>query len=121
MYTDTELQEYLDEIRKQVCTRCIDRPPGGPPCAPLGKMCGVELSLPLFLESIHEVDSLSIDRYVENLRRRVCSQCVNQDAEGFCLLRAERVCALDYLLPLIVQAVETVDERRAEAAMHAGV
>lgn len=57
MYTDAQLHEYLDEIRKQVCTRCIDRPPGGPPCAPLGKMCAVELFLPTFLRAVHEVDS----------------------------------------------------------------
>lgn len=119
MYSEAELQEYLEEIREQVCTRCIDRPAGGPPCAPLGKMCAVELSLPLFLTAIHEADGLSIEPYVDNLRRRVCSQCVNQNAQGFCLSRAERACALDYLLPLIVQAVETVDERHADAAMHA--
>lgn len=121
MYTETELHEYLDEIRKQVCTRCIGRPPGGPPCAPLGVQCGVELHLPLFLEAIHEVDSPGMEPYVDSLRRRVCSQCVNQNVEGFCMARAERTCSLDYLLPLIVQAVETVDERRSQAAMHGGV
>ena len=121
MYTQVELQDYLDEIRKEVCTRCIDRPPGGPPCAPLGKMCAVELFLPLLLKAVHEVDSPTIDRYVHNLRRRVCSQCIHQNAEGFCFLRAEKVCALDYLFPLLVQAVETVDERRAKAATHAAI
>ncbi len=120
MYSKAE-EEYLNEIREQVCTRCIDRPPGCPPCAPLGKMCAVEMFLPLFLRAVHEVDSDSINPYVDNLRRLVCSQCVHQNAEGFCLLRAERVCALDYLFPLLVQAVETVDERHAQAAMDAGV
>jgi hypothetical protein len=120
MYTEAELQEYLDEIRKQVCSRCIDRPGGGPPCAPLGKMCSVELFLPLLLKAIHEVDSPSIGAYVDNLRRRVCAHCVHQNADGFCLPRTERTCALDYLFPLIVEVVETVDQRRAEAATHTG-
>ena len=120
MYSKAEVQEYLDEIREQVCTHCVDRPPGGPPCAPLGKMCAVELFLPSLLKAVHEVDSPSINPYVENLRRHVCSECVHQNAEGFCLLRAERTCALDYLFPLIVQAVETVDGRHAQAAMHTG-
>jgi len=37
MYSDPEMAEYLKEIRDQVCSRCIEKPPGGPPCAPLGK------------------------------------------------------------------------------------
>jgi hypothetical protein len=83
-------------------------------------MCSVELFLPLLLKAVHEVDSPSINPYLDSLRRLVCSQCVHQDAEGFCLLRAERACALDYLFPLIVRAVETVDERHAQTAMVAG-
>lgn len=121
MYTEAELQEYSDEIRKQVCTRCIDRPLGGPPCAPLGKICAVEQHLPLFLKAIHEADGPGIDEYVVSLRGHVCSNCDHQNAEGFCLLRAERACALDYLFPLVVQAVETVDERLARESMPAGV
>ena len=33
MYEGTDLEEYLQEIREQVCVHCIERPPGGPPCA----------------------------------------------------------------------------------------
>jgi hypothetical protein len=121
MYSKAQLHGYLDEIRKEVCSRCIDRPAAGPPCAPLGKMCAVELFLPSLLKAVHEVDfSPSIDPYVDNLRRRVCSQCPHQDGEGFCMPRAERTCSLDYLFPLIVQAVQTVDERRAQAATSSG-
>jgi hypothetical protein len=121
MYPEAALQEYLVEIRKQVCMRCIGRPPGGPPCAPLGMQCGVELYLPLFLEAIHQVDSPSMEPYEDTLRRRVCSQCVNQNARGFCLARVERTCPLNYLFPLVVQAVETVDERHERVPIHSGV
>jgi hypothetical protein len=44
MLTGQDLAEYLGEIREQVCSRCPERPPGGTPCAPLGKDCGIELS-----------------------------------------------------------------------------
>jgi hypothetical protein len=80
----------------------------------------MELFLPFLVKAVHEVDSPSINPYVDNLRRSVCSQCVHQNADGFCLLRAERVCALDYLFPLLVRAVETVDERHAQAAILVG-
>ena len=33
MVAECELAEYLDEIRREVCSRCVERPPGGPPCA----------------------------------------------------------------------------------------
>ena len=33
MNAERDLEEYRAEIRLHVCTRCIERPPGGPPCA----------------------------------------------------------------------------------------
>lgn len=105
MYTTAEIQEYLAEVREQVCRRCVERPPGGPPCAPLGKKCGVELHFPEYLEAIHKVGSPSIVPYLEGLHRDVCSGCACHNGE-IC------PCSLDYLMVLVVQAVETVDERR---------
>jgi hypothetical protein len=105
MVTEEALQEYLDEIRQQVCERCIERPPGGPPCAPLGKMCGIEAHLPELIEAIHEVHSDRIDPYLEVDRRRICEHCAFLHSSAC-------PCPMDYLLVLIVQAVETVDQRR---------
>lgn len=105
MLTDAELQEYLDEIRTEVCSRCIERLPGGPPCGPLGKACAVERHLGRYVEAIHEVESSQIEPYLENLHLRVCSGCERRGCDTC-------PCPLDYLLPLVVQAVETVDRRR---------
>ncbi len=107
MYTEAGTQEYLDEIREQVYSRCGERPPGGPPCAPLGKKCAIEMHLPLYLEAIHEVDSFLIEPYLDNIRRHVCTQCAKRGCDGC-------PCPLDYLLVLLVQAVETVDQRRSK-------
>ena len=110
MYTEERLAEYMDEIRKNVCSVCIERRPGAPPCLPQGKRCGIELNLPSFIEAVHEVHSDSIGPYVDNLHRRVCTCCAIRDTE-------QCPCPMDYLLVLVVQAVETVDMRReAEAA-----
>jgi hypothetical protein len=109
MYSDDEIREYLDEIRAQVCTHCVERPRGGPPCAPLGKRCGLEINLPSYLDAVHEVDSPSIGSYLESLHRRVCSGCAQLHCEGC-------PCPLDYLHVLIVQAIETVDQRRSRKA-----
>src|SRR5262245_37802362 len=108
MIPEAQLAEYLDEIRLQVCSRCIERPPGGPPCAPLGKRCGVEEHLPALVEAIHQVKSGLIAPYLECTDRRVCEHCdMNHTSNCPCPMRD--------LAVLIVQAVETVDLRRQEA------
>jgi hypothetical protein len=105
MYTTEVEREYLDEMRKQVCSRCVERPPGGPPCEPLGKRCGLELHFSQFLDAVHAVDSPLIEPYLDSIHCRVCSGCVNKG--GDCC-----PCPMDYLLVLFVQAIETVDKRR---------
>jgi hypothetical protein len=67
-------------------------------------VCGIERHLPQFLDAIHEVDSNLIEPYLDNIHRRVCSTCSRLGHEGC-------PCPLDYLLVLLVQAVETVDQR----------
>ena len=112
MYTATRLQEYLDEIRQQVCGRCVERPPGGPPCLPLGKRCGIELNLPAYIKAVHEADSKVIDPYIEHLHSDVCEHCVQKGCSGC-------PCPMEYLVGLLVQAVETVDGRHSEVVSSA--
>lgn len=107
MVTATEQAEYLKEIRSQVCSRCVERPPGGPPCEPLGKFCGVELHLPQLIDSIHKVHSPLMRLYVEQNRNEICSGC------DF-LHSSVCPCPMDSLAMLVVEAVEAVDQRRLE-------
>jgi hypothetical protein len=104
MTGQVDLTDYLEEIRKRVCSRCIERPPGGPPCAPLGKECGVELHLPELIQAIREVRSGLIAPYLDNNRRTICERCANRHS-------SDCPCAMDYLAVLLVEAVEAVDER----------
>jgi hypothetical protein len=132
MATDMPLAEYLGEIRQEVCGRCVERPPGGPPCAPLGKECGVEAHLAALVDAIHEVRSDFIQPYLQNNRAKICSRCPLLGEGGCpcpmddpavlgvtvaaCSIYGERECPcpMDYLAVLLVQAVETVDQRRAD-------
>jgi hypothetical protein len=107
MISEADLAEYLDEIRKQVCSKCVERPPGGPPCAPVGKQCGIEMHLPELIEAIRQIKSDSIVPYLENNQQRVCDHCSHLH-ESMC------PCPMKYLAVLIVPAVETVDLRRQE-------
>src|SRR5262245_61451051 len=105
MIGDADLQEYLDEIRRQVCGRCVERPEGGPPCAPLGKVCGVELHLPRLVSAVREVHSDWMPPYLDSTRRKVCETCP--------YLRHDCCpCPMDSLAVLVAEAVEAVDRRR---------
>jgi pSer/pThr/pTyr-binding forkhead associated (FHA) protein len=108
MLTDTELDEYRTAIRQEVCSLCPERPAGGPPCAPLGKECGVEMHLPELIESIRHVHSPLIAPYLARNREQVCAGCA--------LLRSHVCpCPMEYLVVPLVEAVEAVDERRRAA------
>jgi hypothetical protein len=109
MDTPAELDEYMAEIRQQVCSHCIERPPGGPPCAPHGKRCGVELHLPQIVEIAHRTHSRAIDPYVERFHLDICAHCGNRETR-------QCPCPLEPLLLLAIEAIETVDERRAAGA-----
>jgi hypothetical protein len=104
MLAEAELQEYLDEIRKEVCSRCVERPNGGPPCGPLGKPCGVELHLPKLIDVIQEIQSHRIAPYLENDRKKICESCALHHSD-FC------PCPMDTLAVLVVEAVEAVRDR----------
>lgn len=105
MIAEADLQEYLEEIRHEVCSRCVERPPGGPPCAPLGKVCGVELHLPELVEAVREVHSEWMTPYLDSTRQKVCRSCAYLHHD--CC-----PCPMDSLAVLVVQAIEIVDERR---------
>src|SRR5262245_20282398 len=104
MIAEADLAEYLEEIRKEVCSHCVERPEGGPPCAPLGKQCGIELHLPQLIESIRAVRSGWIEPYLEHNRHDICEKCQFLHS-SIC------PCPMDYLAVLLVEAVEAVDKR----------
>jgi hypothetical protein len=104
---EAELEEYLAEIREHVCSQCVERPPGGPPCGPVGKECGVELHLAKLVDSIHDVESPLMAPYLEHNRKDICGNCA--------LLHSNICpCPMDYLAGLIVEAVERVDLSRRQ-------
>ena len=104
MIAEVERAEYLDEIRREVCARCVERPEGGPPCGPLGKICGVELHLDELVDSIHAVANKRIEPYLDRNRRVICEKCAF-------LHCACCPCPMDTLAVLLVEAVEAADDR----------
>jgi hypothetical protein len=107
MIAEADLQEYLEEIRREVCSRCMERPPDGPPCGPWGKPCGIELHLPALVEAVREVHSELMTPYLDSTHASVCASCPFLRSE-FC------PCPMDQLALLVVQAIEAVDARHPE-------
>lgn len=103
-----DLGEYMAEIREQVCTRCVDRPHGGPPCEPLGKLCGIEVNLRQLVDAVHDVDSTTMEQYEDEFHHVVCEECAFHNMH-------QCPCPLDSLLILAVQAIESVDRRHGAA------
>ncbi len=105
MLTTAEREEYLAELRSQVCSRCIQREPGCPPCAPNNQPCGIEQHLPELVEICRTTNSIQMADYLDKLHELICPDCAYKDTDAC-------PCPLDYLLELAVQAVETVERRR---------
>ncbi len=110
MHGDRLLNEYLDEIRQEVCSRCIEWPPEGPPCAPLGKICGVEQHLAELVAEVRKIQSPLIKPYLENNRTEICVRCSQLHGDSC-------PCPMDYLSVLLVEAIEAVDRRHAHETM----
>jgi len=105
MLTPTEHDEYLAELRSQVCSRCIERAPGCPPCAPHDNPCGIEAHLSELVELCRTTDSSQMATYIDKLHDLICPTCEYKDSNAC-------PCPLNYLLQLAVEAVETVERRR---------
>jgi len=97
--------EYLGALRAEVCSRCIVRQAGGPPCAPRGLPCGIEAHVPKLVEICRNTHSVLMDPYIEQLHEQICTDCEFKDSPAC-------PCPLDYLLQLAVEAIEGVERRR---------
>ncbi len=103
--TQEDFSPHLAALRERVCSRCIVRRPGTPPCAPHGIACGIEQHVPELVRICRSTDSVLMNTYIERLHDEICNTCEFQN-QPVC------PCPLDYLLTLAVEAVEDVEARR---------
>lgn len=97
-------EQCLAELRKSVCSHCIERHPAGPPCTPHGKTCGIEVHIPELVEICTKTQTRQMAPYIDELHEKICKTCINKDGPNC-------PCPLDYLLELAVEAVDRVLER----------
>ncbi|MFQ6114819.1 MAG: hypothetical protein ACE5NG_12185 [bacterium] len=114
------MQEYLEAVRRRVCSVCIDgvfenehkfvRCGLSP-----DRTCPIEMYLPEVVEVVKSIESPRIEDYLKLLRDKVCSAC-EQTEEGVCDLRLKADCALDRYFMLVAQAIEEVQAQRGNSS-----
>ncbi len=103
--------EYWDAVRSRVCVKCIDGDGYGN-CRLTGEYaCGLSAHFPRIVETVLGVKSDTMDPYIDALRKNVCAHCVHQSPDGRCMFRTNVDCGLDRYFPLIVQAIEALQQQ----------
>jgi hypothetical protein len=118
------MQPYLDAVRSNVCTVCLDAVMHGAQfvrCGlPKGRTCPVEVFLPQVVDVVEAVDSWLLDDYAKVLREKVCAICKHSDGD-FCALRLQADCPLDRYFMLVAEAIQQVNTRLNAEMETAGI
>lgn len=101
-------QAYLEAIRARVCRVCLDQADDGT-CGLSRRTCAIEAHLPRLAGVLSQIDSRSMEDYDAAVRAEICPSCAQQDAQGRCAVREVSDCALLTFLPLVLDAIESVD------------
>lgn len=108
---DMSFEEYWEVIQTRICRKCGDGDgKGGCAISRSGK-CAIREYFPLIVNAVNRVSSDRVKDYVSELKGIVCAQCANETADGRCALRVGAGCALDRHFPLIIEAIDEVNQR----------
>ena len=99
------MKEYLEAVRKSVCSVCIDGIFDGSEqfirCGlPEEKICPIEVYLPEVIKVVESIESPQMGDYINLLREQVCKNCL-QNSNGKCELRLHADCPLDRYFILV--------------------
>ncbi len=104
-------QQYWEAIEKRVFRACIDEKDGaGNLRFNTEDQCIIKRFLPKIVDAVSCVKSDTIDPYIEEIRRKVCTQCEYIKPDGSCDVKERADCCLDRYLVLIVRAIEEAEQ-----------
>lgn len=99
-----------EAIRKYVCERCVDYGQDNICHSHDPEGCGIFRNLPDLLVIARELHDLKLEAYAKAVRERICFKCKNSQTAGEkCEIREHAECGLDNYLPLVIEALETID------------
>ena len=108
-----ESSPYWPAFQKWVCSACLDCRDDGECGLPAPRTCALRRYLPVIVTVAHRTHSRRMDEYLDAVQGTVCSKCSQQEASGRCTLRDHAECALNAYLPLVLDAIDEVDEAQA--------
>ena len=103
---EPSLAELEAIVRNRICKVCTERTADGECGLEEPSGCALFRLGPEVARAIQSVQSNDIHPYIDAIRRRVCSICVEQAGDGSCETRQQVRCALDAYLLLVVDAIE---------------
>ncbi len=104
---------YWQVLERKVFRACIDEKDGaGNVRFNAEDECIIKRFLPNIVDVVCSVKSDTIDRYIVEIHRQVCPQCEYFKPDGTCDLRARADCCLGRYLPLIIEAIEKVEQEK---------
>ena len=101
---------YEEAIKEHVCSHCIDMTGSGR-CSKSPKECAVLRFVPELVEIALEMHEKKIAPYVKLVRERICMKCGGSPDGEHCARREMIDCDLDRYLPMVLNAIEDVQEK----------
>lgn len=108
---ERSLAELEAIVRDRICGICTERTVAGDCGLEDQSQCALFRLFPEVARAVESVRSDDITEYIDAIRHRVCSICVEQAADGSCETREQVRCALDAYLMLVVDAIEEATGR----------
>ena len=106
---ESRREAYHEAIRAKVCGVCLDQRDDGT-CGLTRRTCAIERHLPRLADVLARVHSTRMEDYEDAVRAQICTACPEPDADGRCALREHADCALLAYLPLVLDAIDSVNE-----------
>jgi len=104
------LDDYWQVVSAKVCAKCIDGD-GRENCRlSAGEECALKARFPKIVETVLSVKTDRMEPYIQELRKNVCRLCIDQSPDGTCILRSHLDCGLDRYFPLVVEAIEGMQD-----------
>lgn len=110
--TEPPSHDYRAAIDQRIHAICLDRNLDPTAQASTEAGCRIERFLPELIRLASDMHSNNLIDYEDAVTERICPQCGNLDATGCCPIRARAECCLYRYLPLVLDAIESVQDRQ---------
>lgn len=100
------LDQLEAAVRNRICSICTERTVEGLCGQGEPERCSLFALFPQVAQAILATKADDLQPYIDAIHEHVCSVCVDQRLDGTCPQRDQRQCALDTLMPQVVEAME---------------